>query len=399
MNELVISTFIKIMQDGLVMHDKQESAASFIFDSITMQENTLVTTDINSKKVSRLVSRTDPTPDDIKQAALKSDVAQNVAKYFKEKVVPDLNPYTKYDTMQKIMNVIIQDVSISSKQKETFKKLFDADEVSEFLTAVFLYSLQRNNKKVSDTVEPNDAPLLAEVNYKCPLTQESLVEYIKGIPTKRYEITQIFPECLSPDDEIKFSKIQKKPVNFNDPDNLIALSVVVSENYLLKPTVEEFKDLLEIKKKTSKRAKALFAINRIDLEKDIRRALEALVSLTSSSDLPQLAYDALKIEEKIPDFILRNDVEMLVLQYYRYIESVFSDTTDDFDLIAGEVELCSQKLETAGLSQEEVIKNLSEWIYSKAFINGENGMLACRIVVCFFIQNCEVFKKWDTPVK
>lgn len=67
--------------------------------------------------------------------------------------------------------------------------------------------------------------------------------------------------------------------------------------------------------------------------------------------------------------------------------------TDVFDDIAGEVKLSSQKLEKAGLSQEDVIYNLTEWIHNKAFAVDTKGKMACRIVVCFFIQNCEVFSK------
>lgn len=90
---------------------------------------------------------------------------------------------------------------------------------------------------------------------------------------------------------------------------------------------------------------------------------------------------------------MQNEVQSHVLAYYRYIESVFSESTDNFDEIAAEVKLSSQKLEKAGLSQEEVINKLAEWIHHKAFIGEDKGMLACRIVVCFFIQNCEVFYK------
>lgn len=70
MNELVISTYIQIMQDGLVEHNKQESAGRFILESIAMQENSCVMTNLDAKKISRLVSRKDPVPDDIKQASL-----------------------------------------------------------------------------------------------------------------------------------------------------------------------------------------------------------------------------------------------------------------------------------------------------------------------------------------
>lgn len=51
-------------------------------------------------------------------------------------------------------------------------------------------------KSIVNAVEYQDAPLLAEVNYECPLTYEKLVEEVKGILKKKYEITQIFPDDL-----------------------------------------------------------------------------------------------------------------------------------------------------------------------------------------------------------
>lgn len=393
MNELVISTYIQIMQDGLVEHNKQESAGRFILESIAMQENSCVMTNLDAKKISRLVSRKDPVPDDIKQASLNSKVVAGVKSYFENKIIPDMNPYTQEDTLEKIMNVITQDVHIAKRLKEQFRSTYEANDIAQFLVDTFLYSLQRNNKKISDTVEYQDAPLLAEVNYECPIKHIKLVEEVKGMPKKKYEITQIFPDGLSAAKEAEFSAVHPKPANLTDPSNLIALSIEASENYTMKPMVEEYAELCTIKEVTGRRYRALNAINRINLEEEIRVALDALASLTTSKELPQLEYDALRIDEKISDVLLQNEVQNHVLSYYRYIESTFSESTDNFDEIAAEVKLSSQKLEKAGLSQEEVISSLTDWIHNKAFVGGDKGRLACRIVVCFFIQNCEVFYK------
>lgn len=176
MNELILSTYIQIMQDGLVEHNKQEVAGRFILESIALQETACVMTNLDAKKISRLVSRKDPVPDDIKQASLKSAVVLGVKNYFRDKVVSDLNPYTQDDTLQKIMNVIVQDVQISDKLKDKFKCIYCSDDVAEFLSETFLYCLQRNNKVVDNKVDYQDAPLLAEVSYECPLLHVKLVE-------------------------------------------------------------------------------------------------------------------------------------------------------------------------------------------------------------------------------
>ena len=393
MNEMTLSSLIQIMQDGFIQHDKQESAGRFLLESVTIQEDSLCTTDLNSKKISRLVSRKDPVPDDIKQAALRNDIAVKVEEYFRQKVMSDINPYTKDDVLQKLMNIIIQDAEIAQRKKNEFQRLYDAEDDAYFLYSVFMYVLQRNNKIIANAVEYQDAPLLAEVNYECPLTHEKLVEEVKGIPKKKYEITQIFPDDLPSELAATFNAVYPRPKNLDAPENLIALSQEASENYLMSPMVDEYKKLYEIKQVTNKQYKAINAINRIELEAEIRAAIEGLISINPSDVLPQLEYAALRIDQKISDALLMNDVRNHVLQYYRYIETIFSEMTDVFDDIAGEVKLSSQKLEKAGLSQEDVIYNLTEWIHNKAFAGDTKGKMACRIVVCFFIQNCEVFYK------
>ena len=394
MNEMTLSSLIQIMQDGFIQHDKQESAGRFLLESVTIQEDSLCTTDLNSKKISRLVSRKDPVPDDIKQAALRNDIAVKVEEYFRQKVMSDINPYTKDDVLQKLMNIIIQDAEVAQRKKNEFQRLYDAEDDAYFLYSVFMYVLQRNNKIIANAVEYQDAPLLAEVNYECPITHEKLVEEVKGIPKKKYEITQIFPDDLPSELAATFNAVYPRPKNLDAPENLIALSQETSENYLMSPMVDEYKKLYEIKQVTSKQYKAINAINRIELEAEIRAAIEGLISINPSDMLPQLEYAALRIDQKISDALLMNDVRNHVLQYYRYIETIFSEMTDVFDDIAGEVKLSSQKLEKAGLSQEDVIYNLTEWIHNdKAFAGDTKGKMACRIVVCFFIQNCEVFYK------
>ena len=393
MNEMTLSSLIQIMQDGFIQHDKQESAGRFLLESVTIQEDSLCTTDLNSKKISRLVSRKDPVPDDIKQAALRNDIAVKVEEYFRQKVMSDINPYTKDDALQKLMNIIIHDAEIAQRKKNEFQRLYDAEDDAYLLYSVFMYVLQRNNKIIANVVEYQDAPLLAEVNYECPLTHEKLVKEVKGIPKKKYEITQIFPDDLPSELAATFNAVYPRPKNLDAPENLIALSQEASENYLMSPMVDEYKKLYEIKQVTSKRYKAINAINRIELEAEIRAAIEGLISINPSDVLPQLEYAALRIDQKISDALLMNDVRNHVLQYYRYIENIFSEMTDVFDDIAGEVKLSSQKLEKAGLSQEDVIYNLTEWIHNKAFAGDTKGKMACRIVVCFFIQNCEVFYK------
>ena len=390
MNELVISTYIQILQEVMIDHGKQEAAGSFLLESISGQEIANVVTDLSSKKISRLVHRQDPVPDDIKRAALKKAVQSGVYKYFEKKVLPDLNPFTVYDALSKLHRVIEQDTEIADKQKKIFYDLYNADDHCGFLVQTFLYSLQRKNKNSADRVEPQDISLLAEVNYVCPLTQTQLVEQVDGVPWSRYTLTHIFPKGLAESAVAEYSAIYPQPANLDASENLIALCKEEADKYELAPSPAKYKQLYELKHQAMKLNQLFSDINRLQLEEEIRTILAVLQNLQDLENLPQLEYTALRIDEKISDGLLRYEVRDHVVQYYRFIEHTFSEETDNFDEIAASIKKASRKLESSGLSQKEVIEQLSEWVRKQTRMD-IGGRLACHIVVSFFIQNCEVF--------
>ena len=396
MKELNISTFIQIMQTGLKEHDKQESAGVFLLNAINNQEYTMehgCYTNLDSKKISRLVSRKDPVPDGIKIASQNEDVIREVIRYYENEVLNDLNPFVKDDVLEKLAVVIRQDNGISNRKRKYLLDLFDAEQDGRFLAEVFLYTVNRDNRlRQEDSVDSNDIPLLAETNYECPLSHVKLVETVKGEPVKRYVITQIYPEDLTDELAEQFNAVHKRPMNLNASENLIALSEKCSGDYLIAPTIDEYNRLYELKQDLSKKYRAKMTIDNAQLEEDIRSVVAALLAVDPETELTDLEYDALHIEEKVNDFILKNEIQFNAVRYYRYIESVFSESDADFELIASEMKTASMQLVKSGLSQAEVVATLSEWIRNKTAL-GENGLLACNIVVAFFIQNCEVFHK------
>ena len=196
MNELNISSYIQIIQPGLMTHDKQESAGVFLLSSINDQdyvaEHGYWTSNLSSKKISRLVSRDDPVPDGLRQASMHQEVIDATISYFKEKVIKDLNPHLKDDTIDKMIKLIEMDTTIPVSKRKSLMSFHEAGDEARFLAEVFLYALNRPNKKQDSTVEYQDAPLLAEANYECPLCHKKLVDTIKGRAVKKYKITQYF---------------------------------------------------------------------------------------------------------------------------------------------------------------------------------------------------------------
>ncbi len=397
MRELNISTFIQIMQVGLKEHDKQFAAGTFLLQALNQEDDERFEPyyeDLSDKKISLLVSRQRPVPDGIKQASLVPELAQAAIEYYETKVLKDLNPYRKDDVLKQLVMVINDDLEIGDKKKQELLNFYNNGQEGRFLGEVFLYVVNRPNKPGDDFVGFEDAPLIAEVNYECPLCHKKLVDTVKNKPIKRYVITHIFPEGLPKHKAKELSAIYPKPKDLEQTENLIALCDHCAEDYLTDPTAEEYQKIHDLKAVLARNYKAKESVNAIDLEEDIRVVLDALANVDDSVKLVPLEYEALHIDEKFEakNFMLKTETQIKVLQYYRYIESIFSDSETDFELIASEVKMSSQKLEKSGMPQGDVIDYLSEWIRNKTNL-GTNSKPACNAVVAFFIQNCEVFHK------
>ena len=142
----------------------------------------------------------------------------------------------------------------------------------------------------SNTVEYQDAPLLAEANYECPLCHKKLVDSIKGQAVKKYRITQVFPAGLKEETAAEFAAVYPIPIKLDAPENLIALDEDCAERYLLSPTAEEYGKLHEIKTQLTKNYAAKLSVSDVQLEDDIRTILSALGTIKNASELVELEY-------------------------------------------------------------------------------------------------------------
>ena len=304
-----------------------------------------------------------------------------------------MNPHLKEDVLENLIKLIDIDPNISSAKREQLHGFFDSGDAARFLAEVFLYAVNKPNKEDED-IDYKDAPLLLEAGFECPVCHRKLVETVKDQAIKRYAITHIFPTDIEPEKAQEFERAYPKPSKFDSQDNLIALDEDCAERYMIDPSLEEYIKLREIKNELVRNYAAKSKANSIELEDDIRIVIDALIGIQDESKLIELEYDALRIEEKIDskNFMLRMETQHNVVMYYRYIESIFSKSDANFDLIASEIQTVSAKFEAAGMSQDQVVNQLAEWIRNQSHLDADKSM-ACRIVVAFFVQNCEVFHK------
>ena len=242
-----------------------------------------------------------------------------------------------------------------------------------------------------------DTLLLLEVGNKCPLCSAPLmVSSRKGKNVKRYKITQIFPNDVSRDLYLDFSKHSQTHGNYDHPDNLIALCSECSTDYLSVPTKEEFIHLQKIKKTLQQRNKLRQGMDDVAIESEISEVVNGMINIDKAGELTELRMDALKVRQKIAptNKLLIDSVTDDITHYYSFIEGLFTDIdgkeSGTFDRIASEVRLAYQKIKSEGLSQDAVFEYMTDWLKENLPIEHRNDM-AISAVISFFVQNCEVF--------
>lgn len=232
---------------------------------------------------------------------------------------------------------------------------------------------------------------IVSVSYSCPICHKKLVQNIKGQSVKKYEIIQIFPEDLSKEDKVIFSEALSPPEKIKSSNNHIALCLDHAETYRLEPRLEEYLYLLQLKKAFLQNTQVKEAIITLDIEEEISEIITRLSALSASDQLVPLSLKALKIKAKLlpENAMLINEVQNHVLTYYQFINSLLAQI-ENHDLIASSIKKAFLKLDKAQLSQPEIFEQLSEWLLQQTGLP-HLSLAACKIVISFFIQSCEVF--------
>lgn len=215
----------------------------------------------------------------------------------------------------------------------------------------------------------------------------------KVIPN--YDIVHVFPDNLVTKDQSKFCKIKKAPEDSDALDNKIPLCLNCANLYLENPTLADYQSLVSTKRRISIESHLAKDLNQLSLEDDLTKVIKGLKNIKRDITTMSVSYDAHKVEEKIHnDYTLQTTVQFYVMGYYNKIRDEFSNIAGDsfyFDDLAATMKLAYIKLKREKLSQGAIFDQLANWILEKEHLEREY-LEAARIVVAFFVQNCEVFE-------
>lgn len=135
-------------------------------------------------------------------------------------------------------------------------------------------------------------------------------------------------------------------------------------------------------------------ISKFDTEQELTEIVKALALLPQERLNDLLKYKPYNVDKKVlpENAILKKDIKQDVVDFYLFVEGLFNNATAKnslfFDQIAEQVKIASDNYISQGLPQEIVFNNMVDWLQSKVAFASRSS---CRIIISFFVQNCEVF--------
>lgn len=238
--------------------------------------------------------------------------------------------------------------------------------------------------------------LFGQVGGICPVCSAPLTYNKDRKLFKQYQIAHIYPLNPTP---IEISLLENEEVLVDDVDsldNLILLCPNCHTKFDKPRTVEEYRDLVAIKKRLIHSQKIRGLYSSYTIEDDIRSIIGILTTQGLDIESIPLEYSVIRVDDKLTsdfDQILRRHIKDDIINYYTYIKSQFRHieevTPGKFDLIAGQIKAFYLNAKMNSDDQVIIFNQISEWIQTRV---GNCNLDACKVIVAFFIQNCEVFE-------
>ena len=192
-------------------------------------------------------------------------------------------------------------------------------------------------------------------------------------------------------DVYEISKIDK--AKSDSLDNLIALCPSCFYLYQLDGNKSLTKDLKERKKYLSSHLKNIIELSPASLGKGLTNVI-IRISKLKQTDIYDITLEPHELQEKIdPDenLMLYNQVKNTVITYYGNIKDIFlsldKSQVIDYEETQLQMKAIYKKLKKTNKSQISIFNEISEKLHNVTL--QDRGY--CQIIVCYFIQSCEVF--------
>lgn len=242
--------------------------------------------------------------------------------------------------------------------------------------------------------------LCSEIDGLCPITKKK----INPLDYRTFKIVHIYKKDL--DDSYKKELKDKYDINEpefeDDYENCLMVSRSYDENsmnLIEDDTVNKVVELFNAKKAIMLKAKIISQLN----DEELSDKLKICISKIASSTLPKVEntttifYDPIAIETKMGPEFYKEIYSSIASTYYVKIKNYFNS---NIDLSQTELENLLKNVRNAYLDISKtttdkhlIIEQLQNWFLRELFDPGERHQfnMEALIMVCYFIQDCEVF--------
>ena len=243
--------------------------------------------------------------------------------------------------------------------------------------------------------ENYDMILFEEVDGVCPKCTKSLIATKGPRKFKKFQKAHIYP--LNPThDEIELLKNEERlSTDVNDIDNLIALCTTCHDYFDNPRTIDEYRKMVEIKKRLIDEGKSKEVWSQYPIESEINEIISELATLDDVDFENILELNPKDIDSKTNSSltpVTKRKIKTDVSQYFNFIKDKLKEVDalqqTSSELIAQQIKTYYLKTALINSNQEEIYHSLVLWLFKKT---NSRSIEASNIIISFFIQNCEVF--------
>nr|WP_285801492.1 ABC-three component system protein [Falsiruegeria litorea] len=238
--------------------------------------------------------------------------------------------------------------------------------------------------------------MLSQVDGVCPLCVDPLFYKKNNKTYKYYEIAHIYPLNATPAEEVLLEHEERLSEDLNDEANVIPLCKGCHGKFDKPRTVEEYRELVVLKKKIIVKGGQEDIWKRYDIQDDIHAVIDAIYEDPSFDTDADIDYSPKTVDDKLDQSISRpthRKIKNNVQDYYVFIREKFEFLDQNGEeaskIISMQIKLFYLNQKKYDYTQQVIFENTVNWINAKTKPDTTD---AAEIIASFFVQNCEVFE-------
>ena len=244
--------------------------------------------------------------------------------------------------------------------------------------------------------ENTNIVLFNQVDGICPLCDTPLIYEKSGSKFKKYELAHIYPLNPSLEESRLLHGEERLCDDVDHEDNLIPLCKICHGKFDKPRTVDEYRNLVRIKKELISKSEQQNLWHQYQIENDIEKLVAALYDEDALINTDEIEFEPKEIDRKVDNTmssLTKRKIKNNVSDYFAFIKNkllaIEAENPGASDIILLQVRHYYLKQKQKERNQQRIYDNVVEWILKKT---NSPSIDAADILASFFVQNCEVLE-------